>query len=180
MSKKEDITVTEQTDSSVKEIQSILYLLQESLERFKNEADRSYELFKIGEKTPLTKHIEGFIKNPLKNVLESSANIDMQVKSLISRLVENFFISKSEILQKVVLTKNANNDLYYSIVLKQDTIENRESIFSFFEVYNQLDINYRYPVFFQFVPVELIGKINTDLELNLQKSAQPPHSTGKA
>lgn len=170
----------EQGDSTVKEIQSILYLLQESLERFKNEADRSYELFKIGTKTPLTEEIEGFVKNPLKSVIQSSANIDKQVKGLISKLVEQFLISKGEIIQNVSLTKNSNNDLYYSVVLKSDTIENRAAIFSFFELYNQLDIYYRYPVFFQFVPVELLGKINSASEINLTESGKSSHSTGQA
>jgi hypothetical protein len=175
------ISSTDQSGSSVKEIQSILYLLQESIERLKNEADRSYALFEVGTKTPLTKKIEDFVKNPLKGIIESSSTIDIQVKSLISRLVEQFFISKNDILRNVFLTKNPTNDLHYSIVLKNDTIENRASIFLFFELYNQLDMYYRYPIFFQFVPEGLLDKINITSEINLQKKSEKQlHSTGQA
>ena len=168
-----------QENPRIKEIQSILFLLQESLERFKDEADRSYELIKVGTKTPLAKQIEGYVKDPLKSVLKSSATIDHQVRGLISRLVEQFFISQKEIIQCVFFTKNTNNDLFYSISLKNDTIENRNSIFTFFELYNKLEIYSRYPIFFQFVPIELIGKINNTSEINLEKGAKS-HSAGKA
>ncbi len=170
---------TVQSDSKVKEIQSILYLLQESLERLKDEADRSYELFKVGEKTPLTEHIERFLNDPLRGVIQSSSTIDKQVRGLISRIVEQFFVGKNELIRNVCLTKNANNDLHYSIVLKSDTIENRASIFEFFELYNKLDIYSRYPVFFQFVPIELMGEISSASEINIQPSAKS-HPAGEA
>lgn len=167
-------------DSQVQQLKAILYLLQEHLERLKEEVDSSYELFdKIGTKTKLAEQIEGLMNNPLESVLQSSTNIDQQVKELISKVVQGFFKSKTELLSSVHLTKNANNALYYSIVLKKDTIKNRTSVFEFFEWYNKLDINTRYPIYFQFVPVELIGKVNKISELNLERVAKS-HSSGRA
>ena len=42
-------------DSKYKQIQAILFLLQENLDEFKDEVDRSYELIKIGELTGLAR-----------------------------------------------------------------------------------------------------------------------------
>ena len=42
-------------DSKYNQIQAILFLLQENLDEFKDEVDRSYELLKIGELTNLAK-----------------------------------------------------------------------------------------------------------------------------
>jgi len=61
------------------------------------------------------------------------------------------------------------NDLHYSIVLKNDNIENRNKIFDFFDKFDLLDISNKYPVYFQFVPVELIEKILVSESVKLEK-----------
>jgi hypothetical protein len=168
-------------DSQVQQLKAILYLLQEHLERFKEEVGTSYELFeKIGKKTKLAEQIEGYLNNPLESIMQSSNSIEQQVKDLISKVVQGFFKSKAELLSSVHLTKNENNALYYSIVLKKDNLENRTSLFEFFEWYNKLDVNIRYPIYFQFVPVELIGKIKTISAINIQRVGKSPHSSGGA
>jgi uncharacterized FlgJ-related protein len=48
-------------------LHAFFYLLQEDLDKFKAEVEKSYDLFrKIGKKTELTQLIEENIKNPLK------------------------------------------------------------------------------------------------------------------
>lgn len=142
------------------QLQAILFLLQTNLEEMKEEVDRSYALLKVGEKTDLSKKIENTMNNPLNSIFELSINIDDQIKSIIDRSVKNFLKFHREIIHSSIRTKTYLNDLHYSIALNNDNIENRVKIFEFLNKFELLDISIKYPVYFQFVPVELIDKIN--------------------
>lgn len=148
-------------DSRIGELKAILYLLQSHLEGFKAEVDNGYELLKIGEKTGLAKEIEETIDDPLGRIFGISTEIEAQAKSIIDRIVQGFLKSKSNSIETAFRTKTSMNDLHYCIVLKDDTMENRAEIFDFYDRYDLLDISARYPVDFQFVPANLIGKIET-------------------
>jgi len=55
-------------DVDVRErLHKFFYLLHDDLEKFKEEVDRSYELFKVGEKTPMAEALEDYAKNPTKS-----------------------------------------------------------------------------------------------------------------
>lgn len=152
-------------DQKLGQIKAILYLLQTNLEEFKDEVDRSYELLKVGEMTELTKKIEGTLSNPMDSVLNVSKSIDGQVKQIVDIFVKSFFRKNKETISSAYRSKTSLNDLHYSIVLKEDNMENRNKIFDFFDKYDLLDIANRYPVYFQFIPVELVNKINYSEEL---------------
>jgi len=163
MEQKFDISAN--ADQKLGQLKAILYLLQTNLEEFKDEVDRSYELLKIGEMTQLTKKIEGTLSNPIDSVSQVSANIDKQVKHIVDIFVQSFFRHNKSLLSSAYRSKTSLNDLHYSIVLKEDNIDNRNKIFDFFDRYDLLEISSKYPVYFQFVPVELVGKINYSEEL---------------
>ena len=152
-------------DQKLGQLRAILYLLQTNLEEFKDEVDRSYELLKIGEMTELTKKIEGTLSNPMDSVLNVSNNIDGQVKQIVDIFVKSFFRKNKETVSATYRSKTSLNDLHYSIVLKEDNIENRNKIFDFFDKYDLLEIANRYPVYFQFIPAELVNKLNYSEEL---------------
>ncbi len=154
-------------DHKVGQLQAILYLLQTNLEEFKEEVDRSYELLKIGEKTDLSKKIEDSLEAPINSIFKLSSNIDSQIREIIDRMVKGFLKHNSEIIKIAYRTKTNLNDLHYSIVLKQDDIDNRNKIFDFFDKFDLLDIATKYPVYFQFVPNELIDKIKVDEPIKL-------------
>lgn len=152
-------------DQKLGQLRAILYLLQTNLEEFKDEVDRSYELLKIGEMTELTKKIEGTLSNPMDSVLNISNNIDGQVKQIVDIFVKSFFRKNKETVSATYRSKTSLNDLHYSIVLKKDNMENRNKIFDFFDKYDLLEIANRYPVYFQFIPVALVNKLNYSEEL---------------
>ncbi|WP_315816882.1 hypothetical protein [Paraflavitalea speifideaquila] len=139
-------------------MKSILYLLQNKLEEFKEEVDRSYELLKIGELTELSKKIEATLSNPVDSVFHVSNNIDDQVKHIIDKFVNSFLRIKKPLITAAYRSKTSLNDLHYSIVLNDDNITNRNKVFDFFDKYDLLDISSKYPVYFQFVPIELVEK----------------------
>lgn len=163
MEKKSDIYAN--ADQKLGQLRAILYLLQTNLEEFKDEVDRSYELLKIGEMTELTKKIEGTLSNPIDSVLNVSNNIDGQVKQIVDIFVKSFFRKNKATVNSAYRSKTSLNDLHYSIVLKEDNIDNRNKIFDFFDKYDLLEIANKYPVYFQFIPVELVNKLNYSEEL---------------
>lgn len=154
-------------DSKYKQIQAILFLLQENLDEFKNEVDRSYELLKIGELTSLAKKIEKTINSPLDNIVEISDDIDDKVRQIVNGLVAFFFRRKRDIIFSAHKCKTPLNDLYYAIILNEDNMENREKILEFFDRFDLLHFSNKYPVYFQFVPKELQNKINCTEEIRL-------------
>jgi hypothetical protein len=78
----------------------------------------------------------------------------------IKRMVRTFFVNNKSLIAKVLISYNTLNNLHYSIVLKDDNIENRSTIFEFLNRYDLLDLSNKYPVYFQFIPIELAHKIN--------------------
>ncbi|MDD3723841.1 MAG: hypothetical protein PHW92_15420 [Lutibacter sp.] len=154
-------------DSKYKQIQAILFLLQENLDEFKDEVDRSYELLKIGELTGLAKKIEKTINRPFENIIEISDDIDDKVRQIVNGLVIFFFKKRKDIIFSAHKCKTPLNDLYYAIVLNEDNIDNREKIMEFFDKFDLLNISNKYPVYFQFVPKELCNKINCTEEICL-------------
>lgn len=165
MEKRQEISTN--AEQQLGQLKGILYLLQNKLEEFKDEVDRSYELLKIGELTNLSKEIENTLSNPVDSVFQVSNNIDSQVKHIIDRFVNSFLRINKPLIVSAYKSKTSLNDLHYSIVLKEDNMDNRNRVFDFFDRYDLLDISTKYPVYFQFVPIELVEKINYSEELKL-------------
>jgi hypothetical protein len=161
----EKIQISTSADQKLGQLKAILYLLQTNLEEFKDEVDRSYELLKLGEMTELSSKIENTLSNPIDNVFQVSSNIDTQVKYIVDKFVRSFLNKNKTIISSAYRSKTSLNDLHYSIVLNEDNLENRNSIFDFLDKYDLLDIANKYPVYFQFVPAELINKINFSEEV---------------
>lgn len=154
-------------DSKLGQLKAILYLLQTNLEDFKDEVDSSYELLKVGERTALSKKIEQKIENPIQDIFEFSSKIDLQVNAIIDKVIKSFFKKNAKIIDSAFKTKESLNDLHYSIVLKEDNIDNRTKLFSFLDNFDLMDISQKHPVYFQFIPKKLIDKINYKEEIKL-------------
>jgi hypothetical protein len=84
----------------------------------------------------------------------------------IKGMVRTFFVNNKSLIAKVLISYNTLNNLHYSIVLKDDNIENRNTIFEFLNKYDLLDVSNKYPVYFQFIPIDLAYKINRIEELS--------------
>lgn len=147
-------------DGTVSSLQAILHLLHETLERFRNKVDKTCELTKVGALTELLGKIGAYLSNPEDSLLKASNNIDSQLRYVIDKYVQSFLRQKREVIDAAYKTKAPLNDLSYYIVLNRDNLKNRRKIFSFFDQYDLLDISFKYPIYFQFVPKELVSKIN--------------------
>ena len=162
-------SVETNVDQKVSQIKAILYLLQTSTEEFKKELDRAYALLKIGKKTSLAQKIENIMDDPFSSIFQISCDVDNQAKILIDRLVRSFLEFNKGIILHAFRTKTYFDDLHYSIILKEDNLANREKMFEFFEKYDLLDISIRFPVYFQYIPIELMEKFAYSEEINLNR-----------
>ncbi len=154
-----------QVDSKADQLKAIIFLLQTNLEEFKSEVDSAYALLKIGEKTDLSQRIECMMDDPLSNIFNLSCTVDDQAKIFIDRLVKSFLRHNSGLIISAYRTSTYFKDLHYTIVLKSDNRESRDAIFKFHEKYDILDISHKFPVYFQFTPIELIHKIPVEEEI---------------
>jgi hypothetical protein len=86
-------------------------------------------------------------------------------QGIVKSMAKNFFNCNKPLIEKVLLSNTSLNHLHYSIVLKDDNIDNRNTIFDFLNRYDLLDMGNKYPVYFQFIPTELAHKINSIEEI---------------
>jgi len=90
-----------------------------------------------------------------------------RVRETIHRYISGLFLAHRDLLEAVYLTDSADSQLLYSIVLKEDTFENRSTLFGILE---EMDIDSVYPgysVHFQFYPQGLKEKVQYVAALNL-------------
>jgi len=160
-------TINITNDSKISQLKALLYLLQSNLEELKDEVDMSYELLKVGEKTELLKKLEEKINNPIEDLLQFSNTIDAQVRQILHKIIQGLFKKNSNIIDKVHKTRSSINDLHYSIVLREDTMENRNVLFDFLNKFDFDNLNQKHNIYFQFIPAHLIDKIKFSEELPL-------------
>jgi len=104
-------------------------------------------------------------KIQLRVFFNNANQINKVALSLINGWVTIHFKKNSDILLKAMhYQKNADGGLYYYVSLKKDNSDNRRRIFEFFDRYDRTGLSFRYPVFIQFIPTELLGKINVKLK----------------
>ncbi len=159
--------ITASSDKKLGNLKAILFLLQSNLEEFKDEVDKSYSLLQIGEKTPLSQRIEKMLNDPIEGLFHMSGQIVDQIKQILDKLVKGFLHHNMDLIKAVYRSKTSMNDLHYSIVLKEDNMDNRDNLFEFLNWLDSSDISAKYPVYFQFVPVEFSDRINFVEEINL-------------
>lgn len=94
----------------------------------------------------------------------------------IKDLAKAFFMHNKSIIEKVFFSSLSVNNLHYSIVLKDDNIDSRNSIFEFLNSYDLLVVADKYPIYFQIIPAELAHKINSE-ELTLLDLFSSPFIT---
>lgn len=154
-------------DNTLAKLKGILYKLQLDLEEFRHEVDNSYARLEIGEKTALSKKLEKSMENPIKDIFKFSNKIDNQVSYILDKVIRSYFKSNNSILDKVFKTREGLNDLHYSIILKEDSIKNRDIFFSLLNQLDLTDIPQKDKIFFQFIPSQLVSKINFSEEINV-------------
>jgi len=94
-------------------------------------------------------------------------HIDNSNIRIIDNMVRNFFVKNRDLIDGVFSSRTEQDPLHYSVVLKRDSIQFRNAVLRFFEVYDLSRYSERYPVYFQFVPPALAHKLNSLKKINI-------------
>ena len=154
----------------VKQIELVLEVLKLFVVEFDGNINLSKEMLGTGAMTALSDQIGQTIENPLHAMFRVSNDIDNNIKRLINQITVAFLRQKKDIINDAYVSKTPDNSLYYSLVLNKDDFNSRDSIFSFYDKYDLLEISSKYPVHFQFMTSELIGKRYNYEKVDLAKA----------
>lgn len=138
----------------------ILQALELRVTELQHDVNVSQQLLDVGVYTDLTNTIKKVIENPLSHLLATRDELNSNIASLITLFVKGFFKFNKDIISTAFVTDTkSNNELHFSIVLKDDNYTTRESIFTFLTDYKSSSLWESYPLFFQIVPENISHKI---------------------
>jgi hypothetical protein len=150
------------------EIKAILYFLQSHLEEFLDEADKSYDLLdKIGEKTQLTKAIEDALDNPLIGILKANSTINLQVIEIFKKAISHGIATHKDIVEAAYFQKRLGREMRFFIVLKEDTEENRATLFSILSSYDETALQDLNPAYFHFIRPDMLEELRDVEEIKI-------------
>lgn len=143
-------------------IKGMFFMIQTTTEKFLEELDRSYQLYKIGEKTEIAKKLEKIATDQKIGSMETEliSKLLNTLNTLGKKVVIDGFVKKSELIEKAFLLSENESRILYGLVPKKDKEEDlRESISDFyFQTSNWEMFRYTEPLF-QVIPENLLGKI---------------------
>ena len=133
----------------------------EHIGNHKSEIEFSCEMVESGTSTQLSRQIEDILLNPIKAVVGVKHLADEQLSSIAEGMCRLFMLAakQKDLVDSVFRTKKTPNELVYCVVLKTDTFESRDSVFSFLDFYTSLDVSEHIAINFQFMPAHFIDRI---------------------
>ena len=161
--KQQNIGSSTDKDRVSGEIKGMFYLLQTNTEKFLEEVNKSYELFKIGEKTEITKRLEKIAAeySPGQMEAELVSKLLDTLRSLGKSVVIDGFINKNENLDQAVLLSENDRRIMFGLVPKDDAeAALRKDITKFYSQTSHWNMfRYTEPLF-QVISKELLPRIN--------------------
>lgn len=158
------ITSSKEKEKVTSEIKGMFYLLQTNTEKFLEEVDKSYELFKIGDKTEITKRLEKIATeySPGQMEAELVGKLLNTLRNLGKSVVIEGFINKNENISSAVVLSENDRRIMFGVVPKEEESEKnlRKDISKFYEQTAHWNMfRYTEPLF-QVIPKNLFSKIN--------------------
>lgn len=160
-------TQTTGTTGSTQHLQNAAAMIEHFLTEVVSELERGRELLDIDVKTKVMSDLEGVLNDPLTSLMRTSNNIDAQLKRLFDIYAVKFLKAHTDVIAAAYKSVTNDNTLWYGIVLKDDNIENRDIVYSFFDSFPFNEIQERCPIIFQITPPVLVDKILNRQDLNL-------------
>ena len=82
-------------DKKIRDLGSILSLLQSALERILEDVNVSNAVLPMGVMTDLSTQIQKVMDNPLQSIVNTATQIDLQIKQMLNKSVVTFIQSKN-------------------------------------------------------------------------------------
>lgn len=143
----------------------ILKLLGNHIDDFKKSIDLTGLMSQLGSDTELGRQIKQMIEDPLNGINDNRKKIDAANHDIINLFVTNYLRNLDDIVEQAHLKVLPNSKLYYSIVLKEDTFENRLKISQFTTDYNNFEISDTYPVTLQITPLSVVSSVEHERQV---------------
>lgn len=133
----------------------LLEMLTEYFDEKKKEAHLGKHMLAMGAKTEFASDVETMIKDPLRKFSEMRDGVDGMAKSFIDFVVKTLITKNQDVVESAFRTNTNFDDLHYSIILKDDSQENRNRFYSFLNGYENTGYSNQFPIYLQFLPKEL-------------------------
>ena len=141
-------------------LNALITAFSQSIDVLRKDAVFAKEMLNQGIKTQITTELEGFARNPYLKLFEVREQID----SVFANLADSFMLycvkTHAPLIDEAVKVENCNGMPGYAIVLKHDTIANREKFFDCLDEYESQRFSSLYPLQWQFVSHESAKKID--------------------
>jgi hypothetical protein len=142
-------------------LKALMQMVKDGLYRSADEVDDGQEMLAhYGLKTSMVQFIEGFVSKPLDSTYASIKTLSDSLNNMVISLVETFFISHADKIERAFISDETESPLFFFVVLKDDTLENRSTINEFFSIYRNFEFANVFPAYIQFVSSQLANKIN--------------------
>ncbi|MEN9440590.1 MAG: hypothetical protein RLZ33_666 [Bacteroidota bacterium] len=163
MATKGEIRANTSSTSEIEgKIKGMFFLMQSTTEKFLEELDRSYELYKIGEKTEIAKKLEEIATGQKIGNMETEliGKLLNTLNSLGKKVVVDGFLKNSEAVERAFLLSENDSRILYGLVPKENKEEElRKSISNFYaQTSNWEMFKYTEPLF-QVIPKNLSSKV---------------------
>ena len=135
-------------------INGLLYALELLHTARSTEASDSRELLKVGEKTELIKTIENLLKSPLTELAKTKEWIDGIGAEILNEFVKVKLLELKDKAHVIFKVNTSNADLLYCVVLKEDSIQNRQLFFNIIDWAEESDLGKKYYLNVRFIRAE--------------------------
>lgn len=138
------------------------------LEQLKQMITDSQLFLSLGVTDFLSQKIEMARTNPLQLLFDNLTNTEKNISFFwLQNFVVSFFKKHKRIIKHVFRTDNSTTILHYTIVLQNDSSENRHKLIAFLRSYENLSFAHRFKIMFQFVAEIHTEKLNFVEEISL-------------
>jgi hypothetical protein len=150
-----DATIQKEPVHKTDELKDVVGMLKNVFGDLCNDASISSMLLDINIQDAFSKRISAIMDKPLLSSFDALQGIEMAIKDMLNKSVEDFLNSNKKYIRKVYRLKHAGTVLHYSIVLKDDDLHKRSKLYSFISDYKNTKISARFPIVFQSIPKDL-------------------------
>jgi len=142
--------------------------VHKALSEIQHQAKHSASLWEQGVEDSFAALVKGTLEentHPLMTIFNLSSGMDVSLIRAFNDIVCEFLKQHKETISKAFKIKG--EDLYYFLVLHEDTPANRREIYRFLQAYENTQFAEKFPLYFHFVPEHLIKEIPDSLPVKL-------------
>jgi hypothetical protein len=160
-----DTITQKETKPKTDELKDMVGMLKNVFGDLCNDASISSMLLDINIQDAFSKRVSDVMNKPLTSSFDALQGIELAIKDMLNKSVEDFFTSNKKLIKKVYRLKHGGTVLHYSIILKDDDLNKRSKLYSFISDYKNTKISARFPIVFQSIPQDLEDIFESELAI---------------